>query len=91
MKRRSFLPYDRREPPGQTLAALTAGRAAQVFVNRLSEPARDNQRFAGDPLGIRRGKEERSGCNVLRFTGAAKWGLRFEHLPELAFGKPAGG
>src|SRR6267378_7369120 len=57
---------------------------------RLTKSARDEQRFTGDPGGIVRSKEDRSGRNIFRLSDATERSLRFKHFPHIAFGVTAG-
>src|SRR6266403_4129963 len=57
---------------------------------RLTKSARDEQRFTGDPGGIVRSKEDRSGRNVFRLSDATERSLRFKHFPHIAFSVTAG-
>src|SRR6267378_5748033 len=57
---------------------------------RLTKSARDEQRFTGDPGGIVRSKEDRSGRNVFRLSDATERCLRFKHFPHIALSVTAG-
>src|SRR6266481_5915550 len=56
----------------------------------LTKASRDEQRFACDPGGIVRSKEDCRGRNVVCLSDAAERCLRFKHFPHIAFSVTAG-
>src|SRR6266498_4154341 len=54
------------------------------WLPRLAKPACNHQRFASYPGGILRGEKDSGRRDILCLPNAAKWGLRFQLLPEIA-------
>src|SRR5436190_12887847 len=64
---------------------LISGFFCFVLIScRLTEAASDTQRFARDPLRIRRSEKDRGGSDVLRLADAAKRSLRFNAFAKIA-------